>query len=116
MPRGTQARTAVQRWAEPVSVALLGRAGVNGNAHPKRSDGALQLDREQDGLVHILERNPDAVSGVGEQVAAMSGGELAHQPIMFREVALHAGAVLLPPARRSLDVREAERARTARHG
>ena len=111
------ARRPVHRGAEVVAVAERRLAGVQphpdadhlGEGPVDRVQGALAVDGCEHGVVGGCERGVEAVAGRLDHDAVALLDRLAQDLVVAGERVAHRLGVLLPKARRTLEVREQER-------
>ena len=74
----------------------------------------LRLDRRRDRVTCRRERSRDPITHLREHQPPMRPHRIAQDHVMTSESSLHGIGLLLPPARRTLQVREQERHRARR--
>ena len=116
-------RRPVHVGPEPVAVALGGLAGVqrpSGPATPavgplRRAQRALRGHRRAHTVMRGPERRQCAVTRALHDLPAMTLDRVAHEPVVMRQRGTHRVGMLLPQARRTLQIGEEEGQRLRRH-
>ena len=109
-----EARHAIDGGSEVVTVAFVGRAGVNRRAHSQSIDGrelfgrkcALSVEHRGDGIFGAGKGGAERVTDSLEDVTAMLSDGRAHHLVVTADGGLHRGSVPFPSLGAAFDVRE----------
>ena len=116
-------RGTVHVGSVPVAVALGGLAGVQPHSHAqlhavrplRRAQRRLRGDRRPHAVLRGGERGQYAVARALHHVAGATLDRVAHQRVVMRQRNAHRIRMLLPQARRTLQIGEEEGQRLRRH-